>query len=161
MHSGAAVPTPDAPQPRGPSRMQRRHAHGEGSSSHAAPALPITQATRLPLWKAGRQCLTYIASAQTRASTQAIQLGHDALPQDITHYRARRRARRIAAPETKSAAPTSRAWTSATADMESSAVLGIAEVEAEGAGFTVSGVGAGAPPSEAPGVSGLSVSPGV
>ena len=103
----------------------------------------------------------YIASAQTRASTQAIQLGHDALPQDITHYRARRRTRRSAAPETKSVAPTNKAWTNATADMESSAVLGIAEVGAEGAGFTVSGVGAGVSPSEVPGVSGLLVSSGV
>ena len=70
VHSGAAVPTPDAPQPRGPSCMRRRHGHGAGSSAHAGPehlvlppALPITQAARLPLWKTGRQCLTYILQA--------------------------------------------------------------------------------------------------
>ena len=76
MHSGAAVPTPDAPQPRGPSCMQRRHAHGEGSSTHAAPALPITQATRLPLWKAGRQCLTYILQAYCKRSNPRINADH-------------------------------------------------------------------------------------
>ena len=169
VHSGAAVLTPDAPQPCGPSRMRRRHGHGAGSSAHAGPehlvlppALPITQAARLLLWKTGRQCLTYILQALKPAhQRRPSNWGTTLCPQNIMHYRARRRARRSAAPETKSAAPASKAWTSTTAGIESSAVLGIAEVGAEGAGLTVSGVGAEVSPSEVPGISGLLVSSGV
>ena len=155
------------------SRMAPRACDGGTVTSRAArpmPAPSIWCCPRLahnaggpPPFMEDRPSMSYIyiASAQTRASTQAIQLGHDALPQNIMHYRARRRARRSAAPETKSAAPASRAWTSTTTGIESSAVLGIAEVGAEGAGFTVSGVGAGVSPSEVPGISGLLVSSGV
>ena len=48
VHSGAAVPTPDAPQPRGPSRMRRRHGHGRASPTTSRRGPGPAHARRAP-----------------------------------------------------------------------------------------------------------------